>query len=216
MAEHRVGSADSLLHNVEMTRIELEGKPVVIVRADGAYYAFGGNCPHYGAPLNEGVLKGHTLMCPWHHACFDVRTAVRLEPPALNDLARFPVRLDGGDLYVTLPNDNERQPQGKADPADGRHFVIVGGGAVGNAAAEELRRGDYRGRITILSAVETTPVDRPNLSKDYLAGDAQADWIPLRDADWYAKRDIDLRLKTTVTAVDPKAHTVTVALEGGD
>ncbi len=214
MAEHRVGSADSFLHNGEMTRLELEGKPVVVVRVEDKYYAFGGNCPHYGAPLDKGVLRDHTLMCPWHHACFDVRTAVRLEPPALNDLARFPVRLDGNDLFVTLPNDNVREPQGKADPADSRHFVIIGGGAAGNSAAEELRRLGYRGKITILSSVDSPPVDRPNLSKDYLAGEAEADWIPLRDAAWYAQRDIDLRLKTTVSKIDPKAHTV--SLEGGE
>ncbi|MFN8447329.1 MAG: Rieske 2Fe-2S domain-containing protein [Anaerolineae bacterium] len=206
MAEHRVGSVDTFLRDGEMTRLELEGKPVVVARVDGAYHAFGGNCPHYGAPLDQGVLRGHTLMCPFHHACFDVRTAVRLEPPALNDLARYPVRLDGGDIYVTLPNDNVRQPQGKVDPADGRHFVIVGGGAVGNAAAEELRRSGYRGRITIFSSVSTPPIDRPNVSKDYLAGDAEPDWIPLRGADWYAERDIDLRLNTIVTKVDPDAH----------
>ncbi len=214
MAEHRLGSADTFLQNGEMTRLELEGKPVVVVRTDGEYHAFGGNCPHYGAPLDQGVLRGHTLMCPWHHACFDVRSAARLEPPALNDLAHFPVRLEDGEVLVTLPSDNVREPQGKADPADGRRFVIIGGGAVGNAAAEELRRDGYRGRITILSSVEETPIDRPNLSKDYMAGEAEPDWMPLRDAGWYAERDIDLRLKTTVTKVDPKAHTVT--LEGGE
>lgn len=214
MAEHRVGSADTFLRDGEMKRLELEDKPVVVARVDGDYYAFGGNCPHYGAPLDTGVLRGHALMCPWHHACFDVRTAVRLEPPALNDLARYPVRLDGGAIYVTLPNDNARQPEGKVDPADGRHFVIVGGGAVGNAAAEELRRNGYRGKITILSSVDTPPIDRPNLSKDYLAGDAEPDWIPLRGKSWYAERDIDLRLNTTVTKVDPDVHAVT--LDGGE
>ncbi|MCC6802983.1 MAG: FAD-dependent oxidoreductase [Anaerolineae bacterium] len=214
MAEHRVGSADTFLRDGEMKRLELEDKPVVVARVDGDYYAFGGNCPHYGAPLDTGVLRGHALMCPWHHACFDVRTAVRLEPPSLNDLARYPVRLGGGEIFVTLPNDNVRQPEGKADPADNRHFVIVGGGAVGNSAAEELRRRGYRGRITIFSSVSSVPIDRPNVSKDYLAGSAQADWMPLRGAGWYADRDIDLRLNTTVTQVDSNAHTVT--LEGGE
>ncbi|MEP7291851.1 MAG: FAD-dependent oxidoreductase, partial [Chloroflexota bacterium] len=214
MAEHRVGSAVDLLNDGEMKRIELEGKPVVIARAEGSYYAFGGNCPHWGAPLNEGLLRGHEIMCPWHHTCFDVRTAVRLEPPAFNDLARFPVRLDGGEVLVTLPNDNERQPQGRRDPEDGRHFIVIGGGAVGNSAAEELRRSGYRGAITILSSVDTPPIDRPNLSKDYMAGSSQPDWMPLRDQQWYADRDIDLRLKTIVTKIDPAAHTVT--LENGE
>jgi NADPH-dependent 2,4-dienoyl-CoA reductase/sulfur reductase-like enzyme len=151
------------------------------------------------------------LICPWHHACFDIRSAVRLEPPTLNDLARFPVRLDNDDVYVTLPHDNVREPQGKVDPAEGRTFVIVGGGAAGESTAEELRRQGFRGRIVILSAVPETPVDRPNLSKDYLAGKAQPDWIPLRGLNWYADRDIDLMLNTEVTGIDPKTRTVQTA-----
>lgn len=208
MAEHHVGSADMLLADGGMTRLELEGKPVVIARVEGEYYAFGGNCPHYGAPLNNGLLKGHSLMCPWHHACFDVRSGERLEPPTLNDLAHFPVRVTDGEIYVTLPHDNVREPVGKTDPADGRTFVIVGGGAAGENAAEELRRQGYRGRIVILSDVPELPVDRPNLSKDYLAGKAQPDWIPLRSADWYAERDIEVLRNTRVSSIDPKAHTV--------
>ncbi len=214
MAEHTIGSADSLLNDGDMKRLELEGKPVVITRVDGTYYAFGGNCPHYGAPLNEGLLKGHTLMCPWHHACFDVRTAVRLEPPALNDLARFPTHIKDGQVIVSLPNDNERQPQGGVDGSDERTFVIVGGGAAGNSAAEQLRRAGYRGKIIILSAVSDVPLDRPNLSKDYLSGKAKPEWMPLRDADWYAKRDIELRLDTRVSAVHPDKHSL--LLETGE
>jgi NADPH-dependent 2,4-dienoyl-CoA reductase/sulfur reductase-like enzyme/nitrite reductase/ring-hydroxylating ferredoxin subunit len=211
MAEHKIGSASTLLQDGEMTRLELEAKPVVVARVEGQYYAFGGNCPHYGAPLNNGLLKEHTLICPWHHACFDIRSAVRLEPPTLNDLARFPVRVDNDDLYVTLPHDNVREPQGKADPGDGRTFVIVGGGAAGESAAEELRRQGYRGRIAVLSAVPEAPIDRPNLSKDYLAGKAQQDWIPLRGLNWYAERDIELTLNTEVTGIDTQSRTVTTA-----
>lgn len=208
MAEHMIGSAATFLQDGEMTRLELEDKPVVVARVEKDYFAFGGSCPHYGAPLNDGVLKGHELMCPWHHACFDLRSGARLEPPTLNDLARFPVRVENDSLYVTLPHDNVREPQGGVDPADGRTFVIVGGGAAGENAAEELRRQGYRGSIIILSAVPETPVDRPNLSKDYLAGKAQADWIPLRSRSWYAERDIELMLNTRVTSVDSKARSV--------
>jgi NADPH-dependent 2,4-dienoyl-CoA reductase/sulfur reductase-like enzyme/nitrite reductase/ring-hydroxylating ferredoxin subunit len=203
-----VGPASTFLQDGSMTRLELEGKPVVVARVDGEYYAFGGNCPHYGAPLNDGLLKEHTLICPWHHACFDVRSGARLEPPTLNDLARFPVRQADDELFVTLPHDNIREPQGKLDPADGRTFLIVGGGAAGENAAEELRRQGYRGRIVILSNVPETPVDRPNLSKDYLAGKAEQDWIPLRSAEWYAERDIELNRNMHVNKVDPKARTV--------
>ncbi len=214
MSEHQVGASDTFLKNGDMRRLELEGKPVVVARVDDHYFAFGGNCSHYGAPLDQGVLKNHSVICPWHHACFDVRTGERQEPPALNDLAHYPVRIDGGQVCVTLPHSNERQPQGKADGSDARVFVIVGGGAAGNAAAEELRRSGYRGHIILLSAAASTPVDRPNLSKDYLAGAAEADWIPLRDESWYADRDIELRLETRVTQVEPNAHRL--VLETGD
>jgi NADPH-dependent 2,4-dienoyl-CoA reductase/sulfur reductase-like enzyme/nitrite reductase/ring-hydroxylating ferredoxin subunit len=209
MAEHNVGQAGSLLQDGQMKRLKVEDQEIVLARVEGQYYAFGGNCTHYGAPLDEGVLKDHCVICPWHHATFDIRSGLRLEPPALNDLPHFPVRIDGGNVLVTLPQANESEPQGKADPADPRVFVIVGGGAAGNAAAEELRRSGFKGRIVILSAVPNVPVDRPNLSKDYLAGKAEPGWIPLRgDASWYAARDIELRLSTRVTKVDPKAHTV--------
>lgn len=208
MSEYRVGPVDSLLQNAEMRRIELEGKPVILARVQGEYYAFGAKCTHYGAPLNEGVLKGHSLICPWHHACFDIRSGLRLEPPALNDLPHFPVHIENGFVTVTIPHDNETEPQGKAHPAESRHFVIVGGGAAGNAAAEELRRAGFVGRITVISAAPDVPVDRPNLSKDYLDGHAKPEWVPLRSQDWYAARDIELLLDTSVTRVDPKAHTV--------
>ena len=199
MAEHNVGQSDALLQDGQMKRIKVEDQEIVLTRVGGQYYAFGGSCSHYGAPLDEGVLTGHSVICPWHHACFDIRNGLRLEPPALNDIPHFPVRIEGGNVLVTLPQANEVEPQGKADNAEKRTFVIIGGGAAGNAAAEELRRLGFKGRILIVSAVPNVPVDRPNLSKDYLAGKADPAWIPLRgDESWYAARDIELRLNTRV------------------
>ncbi len=208
MAEHRVGRAESLLQDGQMQRIELEGKPIVLARVQGEYYAFGGKCTHYGGPLDKGVLKGYSLICPWHHACFDIRSGLRLEPPALNDLPHYPVHIEDGDVTVTIPHTNETEPQGKVNPADSRHFVIVGGGAAGNAAAEELRRAGFEGRITVVSAAPNVPIDRPNLSKDYLDGHAKPEWIPLRSPEWYAERDIELLLGTHITRIDPEAHTI--------
>src|SRR5258706_8577290 len=216
MAEHHVGSASTLLQDGQMKRIELEGQGVLLARVDGQYYALSGTCTHYGGPLDEGVLKGHMVICPWHHACFDLRNGLRLEPPALNNLPHYSVRVERDQVLVTLQQDIELEPQGKADPANNQTFVIVGGGSAGNAAAEELRRQGYRGKIVMISSVPEVPVDRPNLSKDYLAGKADPSWIPLRgDATWYAARDIELRLETIVTGIDPKAHTVTMD-KGGD
>ena len=92
--------------------------------------------------------------------------------------------------------------------------MIVGGGAAGFAAAEMLRRQDYKGGIVMLSNDDAAPVDRPNLSKDYLAGNAPEEWIPLRGDDFYADNAIELRLKANVTAIDPRAREVVLA-DGG-
>lgn len=211
MSVHKVGRAETLLQDGEMLRIELEDKPIVLARVQGEYYAFGAKCTHYGAPLDKGVLKGHSLICPWHHACFDIRSGLRLEPPALNDLPHYSVHIEDGLVTITVPHDNRVEPQGRANPADPRHFVIVGGGAAGSAATEELRRAGFAGRITMLSAASDVPVDRPNLSKDYLDGYAKPEWMPLRDRDWYAERDIELLLDTPVTRIDPEAHNVYIA-----
>ena len=97
--------------------------------------------------------------------------------------------------------------------APGR-IVIVGGGAAGFAAAEMLRRQEYRGSIVMLSNEAAAPVDRPNLSKDYLAGSAPEDWLPLRPDDFYAEAKIDLRLNTEVTSIDTNARHVVTA--GGE
>lgn len=208
MTDYQVGAADTLLQDGQMQRVELEGKPVVLARVDGQYYAVGGKCSHYGAPLQDGALDGHTLMCPWHHACFDVRSGTRLEPPALNDIARYPVTVVDGQVTVTFPQDNVTAPQGKADPANGQIFVIIGGGAAGGAAAEQLRRNGFGGKIILVSSAPNVPIDRPNLSKDYLDGHAKPEWIPLRGESFYAERDIEVRLNTSVTRIAPAEHKV--------
>ena len=89
-------------------------------------------------------------------------------------------------------------------------FVIVGGGAAGFAAAEMLRRQEFGGSIVMLSSDAAPPVDRPNLSKDYLAGSAPEDWLPLRSDSFYADAGIDLRLKTDVFSIDTKARNVII------
>lgn len=212
MAEHRLGKAQSLLDEGSMRKFEREGKAFVLARTHDRYFAFAANCSHWQGPLDQGVLHGETVMCPWHHACFELKTGARLEPPALNGIATYPVRLEDGDVVVTLT---------KADPpalrtlsSDVRDVVIVGGGAAGNSAAEELRRQGYQGAMTILSAASELPIDRPNVSKDYLAGKAKPEWMPLRDADWYSQRDIDLRLNTPVKSLNTQQHTLTLEKGG--
>src|ERR1700730_14850267 len=105
--------------------------------------------------------------------------------------------------------------KGGAACADVAHFASIrrhsGGGAAANAAAETLRNEGYRGGITMLSADDSVPYDRPNLSKGFLAGSAEEDWIPLRSPDFYKKHNIDLKLATRVAALDPSSRKLQLA-----
>ena len=98
-----------------------------------------------------------------------------------------------------------RQPAPTTTGRANERIVIVGGGAAGFAAAEILRRRGFKGSVTMLSNDSAAPVDRPNLSKDYLAGTAPEDWVPLRGNDWYAENNIKLSLNTEVAALDAKS-----------
>ena len=181
-------------------KFEFDGAAVLIANVDGEYFAVSPECTHWSGPLDEGMICGHTVMCPWHHACFDLRDGKPTEPPALDGLSSYSTTLEGGDLVVDLTPKETDSPKVTAEKD--LLMVIVGGGAAGQAAAEELRHQGFDGQITIISEASAVPVDRPNLSKDYLAGHADPDWIPLRSPDWYSENAVEIRLNTAVTKVD--------------
>jgi len=116
-----------------------------------------------------------------------------------------------GRIWVREKLEPAARPARAAAQAGPESIVIVGGGAAGNAAVEMLRREGYAGPVTMLSADDFAPYDRPNLSKDYLAGNAPEEWIPLRSPEFYAKQGIELKLATRVAAIDTKAHEVRLA-----
>jgi NADPH-dependent 2,4-dienoyl-CoA reductase/sulfur reductase-like enzyme/nitrite reductase/ring-hydroxylating ferredoxin subunit len=177
------------------------GEAVLLSVVDGDVHAVGARCTHYGASLAKGLRVGDTVRCPWHHACFSLRTGEMLRTPALNPVPCFRTEQIDGVVYVREKFAAIKKPalSGAGVPAS---IVIVGGGAAGNAAAEELRKQGYAGSITMISADDSVPYDRPNLSKDYLAGNAPEDWIPLRSAKFYQEQRIDVKLATRVEAID--------------
>ncbi len=186
-------------------------EPVLVARSGGTLYAIGAECTHYHGPLADGLLVGDTVRCPWHHACFSLKTGEAVAAPAIDPVACWSVEEKDGQVFVRAKKDAPPQP--KAMTGDGRRVVIVGGGAAGFAAAERLRRDGFTGELTLLSADPDPPYDRPNCSKDYLSGAAPKDWMPLREDGFYTDQRIDLRLNTRVESFDPKAKTVT--LENG-
>jgi apoptosis-inducing factor 3 len=184
-------------------------EPILLVRRGKDVFAVGAQCTHYNGPLGDGLVVGDTVRCPWHHACFDLRTGEALRAPALRPVTCWRVEQRGGKIFVREKLQQPKaEPRGKQAGGAPDRIVIVGGGAAGFAAAEMLRRVHYQGSIVMLSNDDAPPVDRPNLSKDYLAGNAQEDWVPLRPDSFYAKNGIDLRLKTKVTGIDVQGRKV--------
>jgi apoptosis-inducing factor 3 len=181
---------------------------VLVVRLEGAVHAMANKCSHYECPLNEGAVFGHHVVCRCHDARFDLTTGRALAAPALKDLPTYPVRLEAGEVWLG-PAQKPRAP--KPEGTDGRTFLIVGGGAAGNAAAETLRREGFAGKVIMVSSDEDQPYDRPNLSKEFLSGEAKPEWMPLRSPKFYEQQNIEVRLGTRVSAVDPRAKTVTLA-----
>ena len=192
-----------------------DGEPALLIRRNGELFAIGAFCTHYGGPLGDGLLVDETIRCPWHHACFNLRTGDVLRAPARDPLPCWRVEQVLGMAYVRERLAQAAPPALTTGPAGmPASVVIVGGGVAGNAAAETLRRQGYAGRITMLSADRDLPCDRPNLSKNYLAGTAPEDWIPLRTAEYYAAHAIDIYLDVRVTSIDVEARQV-VLEDGG-
>ena len=184
---------------------------VLLVRRGSEVFAVGAKCTHYGGPLANGLVVDHTIRCPWHHACFDLRTGEALRAPALSPIASWSVEQRTDKIFVREKRAHSGPRPRVRTGETPEKIVIVGGGAAGFAAAQRLRLAEYGGSIVMLSDDSAAPVDRPNLSKDYLAGKAAEDWVPLRPDSFYAKNRIDLRLNTKVTAVDPRSRDVTLA-----
>ena len=200
------GIAASTLADGSMIAGRVGDQDVLLARVGDELFAVRAQCSHYRGPLVEGLLVGDTVRCPWHHACFSLRTGEALRAPALDPIACWRVDREGDRIFV-----REKLPAAPAAPVAGPKplsIVIVGGGAAGVAAAEMVRRRGYEGPVTLMSADADPPVDRPNLSKDYLAGDAQDDWIPLWPADFYAEHRIDVMLNCRVSSIDSAKRVV--------
>ena len=143
------------------TQIKIGDKKIALVRFGDQIRAYQGECPHAGAPLADGAICNGKLICPWHKAAFAIADGSLCEPPALDNLQRYPARVVDGQVVVDdqpLPSGNENAS------ADSRCFVIVGAGAAGMAAASALREKGFGGQLVLIDPQQHSDYDRTALS----------------------------------------------------
>jgi NADPH-dependent 2,4-dienoyl-CoA reductase/sulfur reductase-like enzyme/nitrite reductase/ring-hydroxylating ferredoxin subunit len=199
MAENWEAAAESSeLEEGKPVKKKVGKRNVMLVRIDGKVHASGAKCPHYGAPLEKGVLIDHILACPWHTARFDLTTGKTVSPPALGDPAAYEAREEEGKVYIKkIPRSLE-----EVSPNEDTTFVLLGGGAAGCAAAMTLRDEGFKGRVVMVTRENDLPYDRPALSKAHMEGALEPKWLPLKDEDFYKKRAIEVMKNAEVDSVD--------------
>jgi NADPH-dependent 2,4-dienoyl-CoA reductase/sulfur reductase-like enzyme/nitrite reductase/ring-hydroxylating ferredoxin subunit len=202
----------------EMKAFTIGDHRILLTRTQGEFRALGATCPHYGAPLEEGILSSSRIVCPWHHTSYNAQTGNLEEPPGLDNLPVYQLKIIGEDVIVVLPDEvpSSRLPDmSRSDTkVDGRVFVIVGAGAAGNAAAQTLREDGFKGRIIMITQEDRLPYDRPQLTKEYLEGQSDDGMLPLRSEEFYKDHDIECMLNAKVNKVAIANRMIT--FENGD
>ncbi len=201
------------LKNGEMKSYKLdENNNVLLCRINDEFFAVGATCTHYGASLEEGILKDDTIICPLHHACFNAKNGDLLEPPAMDALPNYKLQLEGDLIKIKvskeIPFSRNPDMTKKDIKKDERTFVILGAGASAFFAAQSMRENDFKGNIVMVTRENKTPYDRPNLSKDYLSGNAQPEWMPLRPDDFYEENGIQILKGININGVNFKGKIV--------
>ncbi|WP_367160352.1 FAD-dependent oxidoreductase [Kozakia baliensis] len=193
-----------------LTAASLGETPLVLLRIDEEIRAFGGKCPHKGAPLEQGAVCKDKfgvsqIVCPWHKACFSAESGRLIEPLALDPLPAYPVEIhDGRVLVGSVP----RELPAPNSMRDSETAVIVGAGAAGVTAVVTLREEGFAGRIVLISPESDLPYDRTALSKMVLGSKPEDLKIPpIRSEEWYEANNIE-RLTDKIDRIDIDARTV--------
>ncbi|HDS0917355.1 TPA: FAD-dependent oxidoreductase [Pseudomonas putida] len=188
MTQHAVAPLAQLDEHRPL-RVQAGNEELIIIRQGDQVHAYQGNCPHAGAPLDEGVVCGGLLVCPWHKAAFAVDDGVVCEPPALADLRRYKAWVKDDEVWV------DDQPLPPIEPprhSDARCFVVVGAGAAGSAAVATLLAHGFAGRLVWIDQERQPAYDRTALSKFVIAGQMTPDEVPaLLEADALRKGQLE-------------------------
>ncbi|WP_244829453.1 FAD-dependent oxidoreductase [Caballeronia sp. TF1N1] len=198
-SQHKVARVDDLPtgHGTRVCiKHDASETPILLVRDGQAVHAFSPDCPHAGAPLEEGAICNGRIVCPWHKGTFEISDGSLVEPPALKGLTRYPVTVSNGDVFVSL---GAEAPKTQDEHGADKTMLIVGAGAAGAAACAALREAGFSGRIVLAGDDAREPYDRTSLSKFVLSGDMPPDDVPpLLDDDFFDAQKIERELTRAV------------------
>lgn len=186
------------------------GTKALLARLGEEIVAIGATCSHLGGPLHQGLVVDHSVRCPWHHACFSLRSGEPMTAPAFDPLPHWEVTVEDGVARVRSPTPLPTPSRGRHDTRSDERFIVIGGGAAGFAAVDMLLRSGFAGEIVMISDDMTPPYDRTLLTKDYLDGHFSDDHLPMSNRDLDTEDRVRLMLRTKIARIDPNAWQVTL------
>eukprot|EP00731_Ephydatia_muelleri_P011007 Em0005g1593a len=178
----------------EMREVQVGGAKVLLIKQNGVFSAIGSKCTHLGAPLVKGCLGQGRVRCPWHGACFNIKTGDIEDFPGLDGLQTYKVFIEAENVVVKADKksleSHKRTGICPFAPKDGeKTFLIIGGGPAGLECAETLRREGFKGKAMSVTAES----------------------IALRAKEFYSTNGIDLRLGKEATKLNLEERKVTFA-----
>ncbi|XP_041882086.1 apoptosis-inducing factor 3-like isoform X2 [Corvus kubaryi] len=188
----------------QLLEVMVAGYPVLLVRNRKEFRALGSKCPHYGAPLSKGVLRGERLRCPWHGACFNIRTGDIEEYPALDCISCFKVTVEDGKVFITAKKKDLESSLRVKDASrrcllNKNTMLLLGGGVAALVCAETLRQEGFTGRIIMATKEKHVPYDKSKLSKEM---NLKAEDVYLRKPEFLQAQGIEFWTEKEAVSVD--------------
>uniref|UniRef100_A0A8C4E5D3 Apoptosis inducing factor mitochondria associated 4 n=1 Tax=Dicentrarchus labrax TaxID=13489 RepID=A0A8C4E5D3_DICLA len=199
------------LKDGQMREVTVGEQTVLLVCTQGQYSAVGSHCSHYNAPLIKGALVGYRVRCPFHGACFNVRTGDIEDYPGLDSLPTYKVKhvCKVFSYWFVSPQSlklTKRVKEMCRMVPDIKHTILlIGGGPASQVCAETLRQNCYQGRIIMVTKDTLPPFDKPKLSK---AMNLDSSSILLRPSDFYQQYGIEVWTQKEVVSVNPADKSV--------
>ncbi|XP_071871228.1 apoptosis-inducing factor 3 isoform X1 [Bombus fervidus] len=187
------------------------GSKVLLIKQKGELHAIGTKCTHYGALLHTGALGDGRVRCPWHGACFNIKTGDIEDYPGLDSLPCFQVNVDDSGLVRVkarrkdLEFNRRVKKMYEQDPNNNTTVVIVGGGPAAATCAESLRQEAFTGNIIMVCKENTVPYDRVKVSKTF---DIDIEKAVLRPLSFYKEHKIETKLGVEATGLNTNDNVV--------